>query len=149
VHPDGAFATILNAQGAVLLSHRRDLDLWNPPGGGIEPGESPWAAVVRETYEETGLHVAVASLASVTWKTRYDCVVFQFHCRVTGGALRLTDEADEHRYFSTSELPANLSRSFERRLLLWSGDRTQTHLLSDDGPSTRERLEAAEPTGFT
>lgn len=140
VQPDGAFATILNDQREVLLSHRRDLDLWNPPGGAIEVGESPWSAVIRETYEETGLHVEVVSLASVTWKARRDYVVFQFHCRVTGGALRLTDEADEHRYFSASALPENLSHSFRDRLLVWLDDPTKTHLRSEEGPSTRERL---------
>ena len=29
----GAFATIPNQRGEILLCHRRDLDLWNSPGG--------------------------------------------------------------------------------------------------------------------
>ena len=51
----------LDAQDRVLLLHWRDpLDgfgLWEPPGGGIDPGETPYDAVVREWQEETGLPV--------------------------------------------------------------------------------------------
>jgi 8-oxo-dGTP pyrophosphatase MutT (NUDIX family)/GNAT superfamily N-acetyltransferase len=49
----------LDAQDRLLLLHFRDPHdghlLWEPPGGGIEPGESPLQAVVREWEEETGL----------------------------------------------------------------------------------------------
>lgn len=39
---------------------------WTLPGGGIKFGEDPEAAVVREVFEETGLHVKVDDLVSVT-----------------------------------------------------------------------------------
>jgi ribosomal protein S18 acetylase RimI-like enzyme len=43
----------------VLLLHWRDpydgFELWEPPGGGIEEGEDPRTAVLREWAEETGL----------------------------------------------------------------------------------------------
>jgi 8-oxo-dGTP pyrophosphatase MutT (NUDIX family) len=46
----------------VLLLRWRDpgsgLDLWEPPGGGIEPGETADEAARRELVEETGLVVA-------------------------------------------------------------------------------------------
>lgn len=48
----GAFAIILDEQGRVLLCHRRDIDAWNLPGGGLLSGEAPWQGVVRETKEE-------------------------------------------------------------------------------------------------
>jgi len=41
----GAFAIIKDEEGRFLISHRRDQDLWNLPGGGVEPGESPWDAI--------------------------------------------------------------------------------------------------------
>jgi 8-oxo-dGTP diphosphatase len=53
-----AYAVIVRA-GDVLLSRLApsvsDVELWTLPGGGIEFGEHPDAAVVREVYEETGL----------------------------------------------------------------------------------------------
>jgi 8-oxo-dGTP pyrophosphatase MutT (NUDIX family)/GNAT superfamily N-acetyltransferase len=49
----------LDASERVLLMHWRDPvdghQLWEPPGGGIEPGESAHDAVLREWHEETGL----------------------------------------------------------------------------------------------
>lgn len=49
----------INADGQILLMHWRQpltgRQLWEPPGGGIEPGETPRQAVLREWREETGL----------------------------------------------------------------------------------------------
>lgn len=36
-----AFAIVFDAVGRVLLAHRRDMDFWNPPGGGAEDREPP------------------------------------------------------------------------------------------------------------
>jgi 8-oxo-dGTP pyrophosphatase MutT (NUDIX family) len=41
--------------GAVLLCDHRLAGLWLPTGGHVEPGELPWAAVVREAGEELGI----------------------------------------------------------------------------------------------
>lgn len=43
----------------LLVAHRK-AGLWLPAGGHVEPGEDPWAAVVRECREELGIK-AVAS----------------------------------------------------------------------------------------
>ena len=59
--PPRAAARILccDDEDRVILLHWRDpydgFRLWEPPGGGIEPGESPREAVLREWAEETGL----------------------------------------------------------------------------------------------
>jgi 8-oxo-dGTP diphosphatase len=48
----------------VLLCHRspqrrRYPDVWDLPGGNVEPGELPGAALARELHEELGIDVAV------------------------------------------------------------------------------------------
>jgi 8-oxo-dGTP diphosphatase len=54
-----AYAVIVR-EGEVLLSRLArsisEVEMWTLPGGGIDFGEHPDAAVVREVYEETGLH---------------------------------------------------------------------------------------------
>ncbi len=41
--------------GRTLLLKHKKLGMWLPPGGHIEPGETPDEAVLREVLEETGL----------------------------------------------------------------------------------------------
>ncbi len=73
-----AFGIIFDKQKRVLLCHRRDCDLWNLPGGGMEHGESPWDCAKRETKEETGLDVEVVKLAGVYGKPENNAVQFSF-----------------------------------------------------------------------
>ncbi|MFF8478607.1 NUDIX domain-containing protein [Streptomyces sp. NPDC015414] len=47
-------------RGRLLLVAHRKAGLWLPAGGHVEPGEDPWATVVRECREELGVE-AVAS----------------------------------------------------------------------------------------
>jgi ADP-ribose pyrophosphatase YjhB (NUDIX family) len=104
----GSFAVILDADDRVLVSHRNDLDLWNLPGGRVQPGELPDAAVIREVREETGLEVEVVCLTGVYGRADGQAdLVFAFECRVAGGEIAATDEADRHEWFAVDELPVN------------------------------------------
>lgn len=112
----GAFAVVLDANGAVLLGHRADRDLWALPGGVVEHGETPWAAVVRETREETGIEVEPVRLAIVDWKTRLADVVFVFECRVSGGTLATSAETSEVGFFAASAYPATFPKRHIERI---------------------------------
>lgn len=62
-HPatQGAF-TALWWRGEVLLVKNSYVDYRTFPGGGIEPGEPPEEAAVRECREEVGLEIGAGSL---------------------------------------------------------------------------------------
>lgn len=77
---------------AVVPAHQGK---WTLPGGGIEFGESPEAAMVREVEEETGLVVEPDRLATVDSIVIVDEDGIQHHnlrviyfATVTGGELR-------------------------------------------------------------
>lgn len=53
---------VLNRAGLVFVGRRTDgpehvdaTHAWQMPQGGIDPGEDPFAAAIRELYEETGM----------------------------------------------------------------------------------------------
>lgn len=113
----GAFAVIFDDDGRVLLCHRRDMDAWNLPGGGIEKGELPDDCVRREVREETGLEAEVEELLGVYGKPDRNELVFTFLCRITGGELLLTNETDANAYFFPDEMPPNTLLKHAERIL--------------------------------
>ena len=139
-----AFAIIFDEQGRVLLCHRQDLDVWNLPGGGVESGELPTEAVIRETKEETGLESVVEQLTGVYGKNEKDEFVFVFVCRVVGGQLCVIDEADESRYFEIEDIPQNTIPKHVERIRDAVGDSVQPVFRRQEAPSAREFLRQLE-----
>lgn len=87
--------------------HRR----WLLPGGVADEGETPWDAAVRETFEETGIHLtgaprllAVDTLLPVG--TRVQMVGFMFDGGIIDpDVLRLSSEHDQALFAATEEWP--------------------------------------------
>lgn len=95
-----AYAVILRSstaadEGEILLSRLSDRvtkqELWTLPGGGLEHGEDPREAVVREVYEETGLRAEVGELARVF--SQHTPRAWRLGTRVDSHALRIVYDA--------------------------------------------------------
>jgi 8-oxo-dGTP diphosphatase len=102
-----AYALCQDDVGRILLARLTYPEIkaghWTLPGGGIDFGESPTEAVLRELTEETGLTGAILSLAGVeSWVRRgpvpggpgddFQAIQILYRVQVTGGTLR--DEVD-------------------------------------------------------
>ena len=56
---------ILSPQREVLLCHVTGQNHWDLPKGGIDAGETPLQAALRETFEETGLRLHAEALVEL------------------------------------------------------------------------------------
>jgi len=68
---------LIDADGRVLLAQRPEgksmAGLWEFPGGKVEPGETPEAALIRELREELGIDTWASCLAPLTFASHaYD-----------------------------------------------------------------------------
>lgn len=102
-----AFTIIRNQAGEVLWVRRRDRDVWNLPGGMGTPTEAPWQTAVRETHEETGLHVTLTDLPGVYSYKSENHITFAFTAEAVGGDLTPGPESAEFAYFAPGSEPGN------------------------------------------
>ena len=80
----------------VLLVKRDNPALWELPGGGMHPRETPEQTVVREVREETGLRISIyRQLRIIEHYFYYDPLKAPYHmymifclCGIVGGTLR-------------------------------------------------------------
>nr|WP_230975787.1 8-oxo-dGTP diphosphatase MutT [Acetobacter garciniae] len=82
-------AALINQHGHILLARRPEgksmAGLWEFPGGKLEAGETPEAALVRELREELGLDLSRACLAPFTFASHayadFDLLMPLYICR--------------------------------------------------------------------
>jgi len=101
-----AAAVILDEDKNIFLvkSTYQRFHPWGLPGGSLEYGEHPEAAVIREIWEETRLNVGIEKLLMVnSWLP--DRVGLYYLCRITSGTFQPTEEVSDYAYFSIENLP--------------------------------------------
>jgi 8-oxo-dGTP diphosphatase len=87
---------LIDVEGRVLLAQRPEgksmAGLWEFPGGKVEPGETPEAALIRELQEELGINTWQSCLAPLTFASHsYDdfhLLMPLFACRKWDGIPR-------------------------------------------------------------
>jgi len=92
----------------VLAIKRCDVPIWVLPGGGIDDGETPEAAVVREIQEETGLSVSILrKVGEYTPLNRLTHFTHLFECQTENESRSLTKGAETRNagFFPINDLP--------------------------------------------
>jgi 8-oxo-dGTP pyrophosphatase MutT (NUDIX family) len=123
-----ATALVFDEQGRLLLVQYAVRDMWGPPGGALDPGETPADCVVRETWEETGLYVRPLRVTGVysgeRFRIRYEngdlveYVMTVFECVVVSGAPQPDgEETLAVRYFELDGLKDMLLAPWLRMVL--------------------------------
>jgi len=113
-----ASSIVTNEAGELLLIQRHDIRTFDVPGGGIDPGELPTEAAVRETYEETGLHVRPSQLLGIYhWPNEpHAFLSFYFRCELLGGTLRPSEETPTVTFVPTNALPKRILPMHRQRI---------------------------------
>lgn len=106
---DAACVALIHDGAALVARTVRYPDVWQPLGGGIEPGERPEDAAVRETREEAGVHLSADDLIHIGRQqldVRPGTVTF-FRANVPTPDVHI-DHAEivEHRWVPVTELAA-------------------------------------------
>jgi len=112
----GVFASIFDPMGRVLLVRRAyGSRRWTTPGGRVEQGESPLAALQREVTEEIACEVRIAHLLGVYAKPYRDDLVLSFLAELVRGTPRACfPEICDIAFFAREKLPRELA--FNARL---------------------------------
>ena len=105
-----AIAIVLDdAHKNILLVKRCDVPVWVLPGGGVDPGETPEEAVIREVLEETGFNVVIERQgAEYTPINKLAAFTSLFICRIVGGEAMISNETSEIAFFPLDDLPKDL-----------------------------------------
>jgi ADP-ribose pyrophosphatase YjhB (NUDIX family) len=109
VNPRVVCAIIVSHKGRVLLQRRAvepRAGYWTFPGGFLEMGEQPLAGAVRETAEETGVHIEDARLLGVYGRPHVGIVLVVYSAESASDAAVVGDaESSEVAWFAPDDIP--------------------------------------------
>jgi 8-oxo-dGTP diphosphatase len=136
-----AYALSTDESGRILLCRIAPSvapgQIWTLPGGGLDFGEPPDVAVLRELAEESGYEGEVVGLADVADRVvtdsdgggRMHAIRIVYRVRVTGGELRdeVDGSTDTCAWFTPEEASRlNLGALAKRALTLAAAEEAET-----------------------
>lgn len=121
-----AGALFTDGAGRILLVRPTYKQHWDIPGGYVEPGESPFAACVREVAEELGIEPAIGDLLVVDWAPvdgEGDKLLFVFNggqlsTENTNAMVLQSEEIAETAYIEPARLAQFIPGRLQLRLLV-------------------------------
>ncbi len=90
---------LLDADGRILLAQRPEgktlAGLWEFPGGKLEAGETPEAALIRELHEELAIDIRASCLAPLSFVSHsyesFHLLMPLYVCRQWRGTIRMNE----------------------------------------------------------
>ncbi|WP_186648023.1 NUDIX domain-containing protein [Fluviispira vulneris] len=119
VRTSGVRGLVINKENKILLVKHTYLNGWHFPGGGVEKGESPRDAIIREVREEAGI---IVNEFPVIIDCYYHKIlgVDDFVCFYVIKKFDIqpfeSPEIKEAKWFSLEDLPYDITRATRRRL---------------------------------
>ena len=109
VNPRLVVSTFPVTEAGEVLLIRRGFEpgrgLWAQPGGFLEVDETPTEGAIRETREETGLHVALGEIVGLYARLEAAVIVLAYEARIIGGEATTGPEALEIVAFRPEDIP--------------------------------------------
>lgn len=104
--PKSAHVVVTDSQNRILLTQRNDVPVWVLPGGHVERGETPAAAVVRELFEETGVKVNRITPIAQYFTSKQEVIKYLFSVQVPNSAIFVkSSETRSIKWFNLHKLP--------------------------------------------
>ena len=126
----GSYVLATRADGKVLVVETPGVGRWDPPGGGVEPGESVLDAAIRECWEETGYRFVAATdgpLCILEWnflmpkdQTFVRSLQLLFHGYVDGEQDPGWHQ-DQEEISAIAWIPPSMMEQARTHRLLWKG----------------------------
>ena len=102
----GCFTIVINNEGHILLTKRKDYPLWDLPGGKLEEGELLEFCAVRETKEETGYIISIKRKIGEYYQPQRDDIQYIFLGEIEGGSpIEEGPETKQVEWFNPERLP--------------------------------------------
>jgi len=122
-NPTPAAGVLLAENKKILLVKRKyepAAGTWTLPSGFVEKDESPEKTAVRETLEETGLHVNIIRLFDAVGSCFHSSdpiILVLYEAIRVSGELTAGDDAEEAQFFDFDNLPENIVFSTHRHAI--------------------------------